>query len=114
LLVFDVQRNKNMFWKLEKLHFPFNNSVVVIAAATAAIAGVVVAVLMVTRVCSCGMFQCFSTSGLWTTARCTDIVTTGKFYSLLFFERCGSVFCDRSLLQFQRNVLPASSGSKRK
>jgi hypothetical protein len=27
LFVYDVQRNKKLFWKLEKLHFPFNNIV---------------------------------------------------------------------------------------
>jgi hypothetical protein len=57
LLVYDEQRNKKLFWKLEKLHFPFNNSVIVIVAAAATIAGVVVAVLMVTKASSYGLFQ---------------------------------------------------------
>lgn len=84
-------------------------SVVVIVAA-----GVVVAVLMVTKTSSYDLFQCFSASGLWTTAKCSDIVTMGKFYSLLFFERCCAVWSGRSLLQFQRNVLSPSWGSKSK
>jgi hypothetical protein len=33
-------------------------------------------------------FSDFSTSGLWTTAECTDIVTTS---SLLYFEKCGAI-----------------------
>jgi hypothetical protein len=94
LLVYDVQRNKKLFWKLEKLHFPFNNSVVVIVTFAATVTGVLVAVLVVTKASRYGLFQCFSTSGLWTTAKCTDIVTTGKFYSLIFFERVFIIFWD--------------------